>query len=143
MSEFIDLNDELRALLDGPNYAHLATIRADGTPRNSVVWVGREHNAILICTSTDSLKARDMRRNIAVAISITAFDNPYHMAALQGRVIEARPDDGTYKDALARKYLSEPNPSKAASRTCFVIGAVSATTRSIPYRHNPPETSPQ
>jgi hypothetical protein len=38
----ISLPDEVRALLDAPNYVHLSTLRADGLPRNWVVWAGVE-----------------------------------------------------------------------------------------------------
>jgi hypothetical protein len=32
----------VRELLEAPNYVHLATLRAEGSPRNWVVWVGLE-----------------------------------------------------------------------------------------------------
>ena len=42
---------DVRELLDAPNYVHLATLRADGSPRGWVVWVGLEADNILVCTS--------------------------------------------------------------------------------------------
>jgi hypothetical protein len=36
----IAIPDEVRALLEEPNFVHLSTLRADGSPRNWVVWVG-------------------------------------------------------------------------------------------------------
>jgi hypothetical protein len=30
--------DDVRKLLDAPGYVHLSTLRADGSPRNWVVW---------------------------------------------------------------------------------------------------------
>jgi PPOX class probable F420-dependent enzyme len=143
MSELIGLSDDLRRLLDSPNYAHLSTLRADGTPRNSVVWVGREGDNVLVCTSTNSHKARDMTHNAAVAISITAHDDPYQMASMQGRVIEVRDDsDGAYKDALSYKYTGQPYPTRSGDRVCFVIGIIIATGRTIPFRHKPSATTP-
>jgi hypothetical protein len=44
----VPLPDEVKELLDGPNYVHLSTLRADGSPRNWVVWAGREGDHILI-----------------------------------------------------------------------------------------------
>jgi len=36
----IPIPGEVRELLNAPNYAHLATLRADGSPRNWVTRVG-------------------------------------------------------------------------------------------------------
>src|SRR5229473_8174881 len=91
----------VRELLDAPNYVHLATLRADGSPRNWVVWVGLENNYILVCTSDAIGKAKDMRRDPRVALSVTDAANPYRMAAIQGRVVEIRPDhDCQYMDPI-------------------------------------------
>ena len=43
----IELSKEIRALLDGPNYAHLATIMRDGSPHVATVWVAREGDLIV------------------------------------------------------------------------------------------------
>jgi hypothetical protein len=42
----ISIPDEVRELLEAPNYVHLSTLRADGSPRNWVVWVGVEGDRI-------------------------------------------------------------------------------------------------
>ena len=36
----IPIPADVRELLEAPNYVHLSTLRADGSPRNHVVWVG-------------------------------------------------------------------------------------------------------
>src|SRR5689334_4693468 len=84
----------VRELFEAPNYVHLSTLRADGRPRNHVVWVGLEGDRILICTSDWTWKAKDMRRDARVALSVIDRDNPYRMAAVQGRVLEERRDEG-------------------------------------------------
>jgi PPOX class probable F420-dependent enzyme len=75
---------DVRELLQAPNYVHLSTLRADGSPRNWVVWVGLEGDRILVCTSDAIWKAKDMRRDPRVAMSLTDMANPYRMAAIQG-----------------------------------------------------------
>jgi PPOX class probable F420-dependent enzyme len=74
----------VRELLDAPNYVHLATLRADGSPRNWVVWAGLEDDHILVSTSDAIWKAKDMRRDPHVALPVTDLANPYRMAAVQG-----------------------------------------------------------
>ena len=41
----IPIPADVRELLEAPNYVHLSTLRADGSPRNHVVWVGLEHES--------------------------------------------------------------------------------------------------
>ena len=42
------LSNEIRTLLDGPNFAHLATLMADGSSQSLPVWIGRESDQVLI-----------------------------------------------------------------------------------------------
>lgn len=63
----IPIPGDVRQILDAPNYVHLSTLRADGSPRNWVVWVGLEDDYILVCTSDAIWKAKDMRRDPRVA----------------------------------------------------------------------------
>jgi hypothetical protein len=72
---------------------HLSTLQADGWPRNWVVWVGLEDDFILVCTSDAIGKAKDTRRDPRVAMSVTDTANPFRMAAIQGRVVDVRPDE--------------------------------------------------
>ncbi len=48
----IPLSDEIKALIDGANFAHLATLMPDGSPQSVPIWVGREADRILICTAS-------------------------------------------------------------------------------------------
>ena len=134
----IGIPDAVRELLEAPNYVHLSTLRADGSPRNWVVWVGLEGDRILICTSEAVWKAKDMRRDPRVAISVADLGNPYRMAALQGRVIEIRPDEGCrYMDPISVKYTGAPFPSRGADRVCFVIAVDKAAQRTLGFVHDP------
>ena len=67
------LSDEIKTLIDGPNFAHLATLMPDGSPQSVPVWVGRERENLLICTGENSLKAKNTRRDPRVALSIIDF----------------------------------------------------------------------
>ena len=135
----IPIPHDVRQLLDAPNYVHLSTLRADGSPRNWVVWVGLEDDHILVCTSDAIWKAKDMRRHPRVAMSVTDMANPYHMAALQGRVVEVRPDeDCRYMDPISFKYTSKSFPGRGPDRVCFVIAVENAARRTLAFVHDPP-----
>lgn len=134
----LPLPDDIRSLLDEPNYVHLATLRADGSPRNWVTWAGVEGDHVLICTGESAWKARDMRRDPRVSLSVTDFTNPYRMAALQGRVVEVRADeDCRYMDPISIKYTGQPFPSRGPGRVCFVIAMEKGAQRTLDFVHDP------
>lgn len=134
----IPIPPDVRKLLEAPNYVHLSTLRADGSPRNWVVWVGLEGDSILVCTSEAIWKAKDMRRDRRVALSVTDLENPYRMAAIQGRVVEVRNDEGCrYMDPISYKYTGAPFPSRGPDRVCFVIAVEKAAARTLSFVHNP------
>lgn len=129
---------DVRELLDAPNYVHLSTLRRDGSPRNWVVWVGLEDERVLVCSTDFSWKSRDMRRDPRVALSVVDLENPYRMAALQGRVVEVRPDEGCrYMDPISYKYTNEPFPSRGPDRVCFVIEIDKARRTTLGFVHEP------
>ena len=137
----IPLANEIRALLDGPNFAHLATLMADGSPQSVPVWVGREGDRILICTGEGSLKAKNTRRDPRVSLSIVDFHDPYQEAQLRGRVVERRPDgDFKYMDAISHKYIGKPFPIRSSQgRVALVIEIEKARYTKLPFEHTPPK----
>ena len=136
----IPLANEIRALLDGPNFAHLATLMADGSPQSVPVWVGREGDRILICTGEGSLKAKNTRRDPRVSLSIVDFHDPYQEAQLRGRVVERRPDgDFKFMDAISHKYIGQPFPIRSSQgRVALVIEIEKARYTKLPFEHTPP-----
>ena len=134
------LPSDIRALLAAPNYVHLTTLRADGSPRNWVVWVGLEDDNILVCTGVSAWKAKDMIRDPRVSLSVTANDDPYRMGAIQARVVEMRDDyDSVYMDAISHKYTGEPFAARGEGRVCFVLEPVLAGGRKLNLVHAPGE----
>ena len=137
----IPLSDEVKSLLDGPNFAHLATLMPDGSPQSVPIWVGREADRILICTGEGSLKAKNTRRDPRVALSIVDFHNPYQEAQLRGRVVERRPDgDFKYLDAIAHKYTGKPFPFRSPeARVALLIEVEKERYTKLPLEHTPPK----
>jgi PPOX class probable F420-dependent enzyme len=134
----LPLPDRVRELLEAPNFVHLSTMRADGSPRSWVVWAGVEGDSVLVCTSDSAWKAKDMRREPRVGISVVDPANPYRMAAVQGSVTDVRPDeDCRYMDPISVKYTGQPFPARGPGRVCFVIAAEHAGGQTLGFTHNP------
>ena len=135
------LSPELRALLEEPNFVHLATLMPDGSPQSAPVWVAVEGDHILVGTGEGSLKAKNTKREPRVSLSVVAMDNPYREAQLRGRVVERRPDrDFAVMDRISRKYTGAAFPMRANpdQRVVLVIALERARYQVLPFRHTPP-----
>jgi PPOX class probable F420-dependent enzyme len=136
----IQLSEEIKTLLRGPNFAHLATVMADGAPHVAAVWVDLDGDLILVGTGQGSVKARNTARDARVALSIVAFDQPYTEAQIRGRVVERRPDASfLVMDRIARKYTRADFPwrDNPAGRLVLVIEPERARYSVLPLTHEP------
>ena len=135
------LSPDVRALLDEPNFAHLATLMPDGSPQSAPVWVGVEGDHVLVATGEGSLKAKNTRRDPRVSLSVVAMDNPYLEAQLRGRVVERRPDAKfEVMDRISRKYIGKEFPMRTnpEQRVVLVIEVQRARYTVLPFSHTPP-----
>ncbi|MCB0997165.1 MAG: TIGR03618 family F420-dependent PPOX class oxidoreductase [Acidimicrobiales bacterium] len=118
----VTLSDDARRLLDGANYGHLATLFADGAPKVDPVWVGREGDLVLVATDANSIKARNVAGDARVALSVTAFDNPYEQLLVRGTATSRPDDDLAVLDEMSERYLRTPFPRRRwSSRVVLVI----------------------
>ncbi len=137
----ITLSPDVKQLIDRPNFAHLATLMADGSPNATPVWIGRDGDNVIVCTGENSLKGQNTRRDPRVALSIVDFKNPYEEVQIRGRVVERRPDpDLKVMDPISHKYTGKPFPMRQPEgRVALVIEVEKARYTKLPFEHTPPE----
>jgi PPOX class probable F420-dependent enzyme len=100
----IALSEATLRLLDGRNYAVLATVNADGSPQTSVMWVGRDGGDLLFSTVEGRVKHRNMVRDPRVSVTVIDSSDPENYVELRGRV-SMTPDVGRRFDTeLSWKY---------------------------------------
>lgn len=100
----ISLSAETVRLLDGPNYAVLATINTDGSPQTSAMWVGRDGDDLLMSTVAGRVKHRNMVRDPRVSVTVLDSADPEIYVELRGSVTMT-PDIGRQVDTeLSWKY---------------------------------------
>ena len=134
------LPDDVKALIRGANFAHVATLMADGSPQVAPVWVDLEGDRVLVATGEGSLKARNTKRDPRVGLSLVAFDNPYVEAQLRGRVAERWTDaDFKIMDRISRKYTGKDFPMRdnPDQRVVLVIEIERARFARLPFTHTP------
>ena len=132
------LSDDVIRVLDGRNFAHLATIMSDGSPHSAPVWIGREGNRLFIATDPNSVKARNTLRDPRVAISIADMNDPYSEVQIRGQVLERRSDsDFKCIDSISQKYIGKPWPYREEAPVALVIKIEKARYSKEPFEHVP------
>jgi PPOX class probable F420-dependent enzyme len=100
----VELSESTVRLLDGRNYAVLATVNPDGSPQTSVVWVGRDGADLFFSTVAGRVKHRNMVRDPRVSLTVIDSADPENYVELRGRVT-ITPDVGRQLDTqLSWKY---------------------------------------
>ena len=100
----IALSEAALSLLDGRNYAVLATVNPDGSPQTSVMWVGHDGNDLLFSTVEGRVKHRNMVRDPRVSMTVIESADPENYVELRG-VVSMTPDVGRRFDTqLSWKY---------------------------------------
>ncbi len=82
----IPLRESALTLIDGKNYAVLATVNPDGSPQTSVMWVSRDGGDLLFSTVEGRVKHRNMLRDPRVSVTVIDSADPENYVELRGRV---------------------------------------------------------
>jgi PPOX class probable F420-dependent enzyme len=127
----------VRELLEGANFAHLATLMADGSPTSVPVWAGVEGDRVVFFTQPNSVKARNVEADPRVAISIVDHDNPYRTGRLRGRVVAKREGDAALAvmDRLAIRHTGQPFPMRQG--VLYEIEVDKSGFTELPFSHEP------
>jgi len=104
-------DEEAIEIIEGKNFAYLATSMADGSPHVAPVWIDRNEDTLLINTVPGRLKQRNVSRDPRVTISITQEKNRYRHLFIRGKVIQQTKEGALdHINRLSRKYLGKDYP---------------------------------
>ena len=106
------LDDDVRAFLDAPRPADLATLNPDGSPQLSVIWYARRGDLVIVNTTAQRVKTKNMERDGRVALLV---GDPQRYVRLDGdaRLVATGAEALADIRALAVRY----NGEAAAERT--------------------------
>jgi PPOX class probable F420-dependent enzyme len=135
----MSMSDEVRALLAGRAFAHLATVLPDGSPHSVPVWIDvDEDDRLVVFTQSGSRKARNIERDGRVAISAVDIANPYRQCDLRGRVVGRIDGERalTIADALSVKYTGEAFPWRSPNTVVYSIDVDRSHHTELPFTHS-------
>jgi PPOX class probable F420-dependent enzyme len=109
-------------LLDGKNFAHVATVMRDGSPQVTLTWVDRDGDRILVNTAEGRTKPANVRRDPRVAISIADQDHPYRAAFIRGRVVDLVHEGAdAHIDKMSQKYHGRDYPHQPGQQRVILV----------------------
>lgn len=119
------LSDNLKQVLDGQVFVTVATIQPDGSPQLSPVWVKRDGDDVLISTTVDRRKTKNMECDPRVTVVVQPADNPYGYAEIRGTASLTTEGGQGLIDELAMKYAgkkyAEFNPASGQDAQRVVV----------------------
>lgn len=123
--------DDLTDLLEGPRFAHVATIGPDGEPQSNPVWFAWDGKHVLFSQVPDRQKVKNLERDPRIALSIMDFENPQRYLEIRGVVVSVDPDeDYAFVDSLAKRYLgADKYPAQPGEQRLIVRVEPRHTTR--------------
>jgi len=117
----VTLDDDTRALLDGKNFATVATLDPDGSPHTSVVWFLRDGDDVLFSSLAKRRKVKNLERDPRVALSVFDLGNPYHSVDIRGTATLVVDDGKELPVKVSQKYLGEDPPPEDDELVRYVI----------------------
>ena len=101
-----EIPKKVKELIDDKNIAHLATLKNNGSPHVTPVWIDRVDNTILVNVSENRLKLKNMKNDKRIALSIVNHNDSYEWASIIGEVIDiTNINADIHLDKLSQKYL--------------------------------------
>ena len=99
------LNDAQAEFLGNPFYGVVATLRDDGSPHQTVVWVDAVDGDVLFNTAEGRAKPKNMRANPKVALTVVDPANGYRWVSVSGSAELFHEGADAHIDKMAKKYL--------------------------------------
>ena len=104
----VPIPDTHRDLLVGPIHGILSTMMQDGQPQSSLVWVDYDDTFVLINTTLERRKGRNMRANPKVTLLVIDPQDGSRWIEVRGKVVEIQREGAeAHADKLAWRYTSK------------------------------------
>ncbi len=118
----VKLTQNAVKLIEAKNFAHLATLRRDGSPHVAPVWVDHDGDIILVNTAVGRVKQKNIMKDPRVGLSITDQNNPYERVEIRGRVVsQTREGAEEHIDKLANKYTGKKYQKSSPDEKRIII----------------------
>ena len=101
------LTDQQRRFLQQPFVGEVTTLRDDGSPHTTVVWVDTDTDVVTFNTAVGRAKERYLRKDPRVSLIVVDPEDPYKWVALHGKAELTTNGADAQIDKLAKKYVGQ------------------------------------
>lgn len=98
------LPENAKEWFDSAEFAVIATILPSGQPHQSVVWVERDGDEILVSTVAGRRKHLNLERDPRVSLLVYPRENPYSYVEVRGTATMTEEGGRELIDRLCRRY---------------------------------------
>ena len=100
------LDDKARKFLEQPFVGTVTTLRQDGSPHSTIVWVDANGD-LSFNTAVGRAKERHLRREPRISLLVVDPENTYKWVAVSGTAELTSEGADAQIDKLAKKYLGQ------------------------------------
>jgi len=117
------LTDAQRAFLaDNPFPGVVTTLRADGSPHSTVVWVDTDGDLVRFNTSRGRAKEKHLERDARVSVVVLDPADQFRWVAVTGTAGLVEEGADAHIDRLAKKYLdADSYPFRNPAETRLIV----------------------
>ena len=101
------LTEQQREFLRNPYVGTVTTLREDGSPHSTVVWVDVDGDEVLFNTAEGRAKPAHLRRDPRVALTVVDPQNAFRWISVTGSAELTQEGAAEHIDRLAKKYMNE------------------------------------
>jgi PPOX class probable F420-dependent enzyme len=101
------LDQKQKEFLRQPYVGIVTTLRKDGSPHATVVWVDLEDGSVSFNTAVGRAKERHLRENPNLALIVVDPQDPYKWVSITGTAELTTEGADPQIDRLAKKYLGK------------------------------------
>ena len=113
-----ELTREQQQFLDQPFVGVVTTLRPDGSPHSTVVWVEQADGEVSFNTATGRAKERHLDADSRLSLIVVDPQDAYRWISISGHADLTFEDADAQIDRLAKKYIGKDEyPWRKASET--------------------------
>jgi PPOX class probable F420-dependent enzyme len=102
------LTDKQRKFIaENPYVATATTLRQDGSPHNTIVWIDAEDGGVTFNTAVGRAKERHLRTDPRAAVTVVDPEDAYKWVTVSGLAQLTTEGADDQIDHLAKKYLGK------------------------------------
>jgi PPOX class probable F420-dependent enzyme len=101
------LDEKARKFLKQPYVGTVTTLRQDGSPHSTIVWVDVDDDGLSFNTAAGRAKPRHLERDPRVSLLVVDPEDTYKWVSISGTAELTTDDADDQIDRLAKKYLGQ------------------------------------